>query len=208
MDLEEMKKGWSVLNERLQRNEILNKRLVKEMIEKRIFNAYQWLLYKNIIALTIYLLGLLLTSCAHYYCGTPMLVVYTIGAFLVFSTLLGMPMFVVFLRFDLEKPLKETFRIVLFYRKSMRICYPLIVALGTAAFLFVYFYYWNLETWGIRTAVFFITLVIALGGSVLEYRIDGSKLAALQKGLQDLKEFDEEDHSETSVSSSGNDSSF
>ena len=82
------------------------------------------------------------------------------------------------------------------------------VALGTAAFLFVYFYYWNLETWGIRTAVFFITLVIALGGSVLEYRIDGSKLAAVQKGLQDLKEFDEEEHSETSVSSSGNDSSF
>lgn len=35
MELEELKAGWNVLNDRLAQNEILNKRIIKEMIINR-----------------------------------------------------------------------------------------------------------------------------------------------------------------------------
>ena len=35
MELEELKAGWNVLNERLAQNEILNKRIIKDMIVTR-----------------------------------------------------------------------------------------------------------------------------------------------------------------------------
>lgn len=41
MDLEEMKAGWSVLNERLAQNEILNQRIIREMISTRTRTAYE-----------------------------------------------------------------------------------------------------------------------------------------------------------------------
>lgn len=41
MDMEEMKKGWMVLNERLSQNEILNRRIIKEMLTTRTQTAYE-----------------------------------------------------------------------------------------------------------------------------------------------------------------------
>lgn len=41
MDLEEMKAGWNVLGERLAQNEILNQRIIKEMIATRTRTAYE-----------------------------------------------------------------------------------------------------------------------------------------------------------------------
>lgn len=41
MDMEEMKKGWMVLNERLSQNEILNRRIIKEILTTRTRTAYE-----------------------------------------------------------------------------------------------------------------------------------------------------------------------
>lgn len=35
MELEELKAGWSILNEQLAKSEMLNKRIIKEMITNR-----------------------------------------------------------------------------------------------------------------------------------------------------------------------------
>lgn len=40
MDLEDLKAGWSVLNEQLEKNKILNERMVKEMITMRTKSVY------------------------------------------------------------------------------------------------------------------------------------------------------------------------
>ena len=52
MELEELKAGWNVLNERLAQNEILNKRIIKEMIINRTQSAYERLL--GLICLDLY----------------------------------------------------------------------------------------------------------------------------------------------------------
>lgn len=41
MDLEDLKAGWSVLNEQLEQNKILNERMVKEMIAMRTKSVYE-----------------------------------------------------------------------------------------------------------------------------------------------------------------------
>ena len=47
MELEELKAGWNVLNERLAQNEILNKRIIKEMIVTRTNSALSRLKWMN-----------------------------------------------------------------------------------------------------------------------------------------------------------------
>ena len=40
MNLDEMKNSWNVLNERLEQNEILNKRIIEEMVASKTKSAY------------------------------------------------------------------------------------------------------------------------------------------------------------------------
>ena len=40
MDLEKMKLGWDALNERLERNEVVNQKIIKEMISAKTKSAY------------------------------------------------------------------------------------------------------------------------------------------------------------------------
>ncbi len=47
MELEELKAGWNVLNERLAQNEILNKRIIKDMIVTRTNSALSRLKWMN-----------------------------------------------------------------------------------------------------------------------------------------------------------------
>lgn len=53
MELEELKQNWQLLNERLEKNEILNKRIIKEMIMKRTSSIYSKLLNMEIWGLIL-----------------------------------------------------------------------------------------------------------------------------------------------------------
>ena len=53
MELEELKAGWNVLNERLAQNEILNKRIIKEMIINRTQSAYERLFRFDLFGLIL-----------------------------------------------------------------------------------------------------------------------------------------------------------
>lgn len=192
MELEELQAGWNVLNKRLAQNEILNKRIIKEMIRSRVLNAYQRLLRKNIVGYTVYFAALLLTALAHTVFGTPLLVVYIVGVFLCFSLLCSIPTFVIFLSFNMEKPLTDSFRRILFYQRSMRFLYPFIVGLGSCAMLFIFVYFKHYENVR-QIAINVLCFLIAFLGSMIEYRCDRKKLGAMKKGLEELKEFEEEE---------------
>lgn len=191
MELEELQGGWNVLNERLAQNEILNKRIVKEMIRGRVLNAYQRLLRKNIIGYAIHFVALFITALAHPFFGTSLLVVYIIGGILCFNLLCSIPTFVMFLRFDMQKPLTDSYRRILYYQRSMRFMYPFIVGLGLCAMLFIFIYFKQFERdWQI--AIFVLASLIASLGSMIEYRCDRKKLEAMKEGLEELKEFEED----------------
>ena len=53
MELEELKASWSVLNEQLEKSEMLNKRIIKEMITNRTQSAYERLFRYDIFGLIL-----------------------------------------------------------------------------------------------------------------------------------------------------------
>lgn len=195
MELEELKTSWNILNERLNQNEILNKRIIKEMITSRILTAQQRLLWKNILGYTIYLTCLLLTCFSHALFGTPLLVVYSVSCLLLLGAILGLPAFISLLKFDIHRPLKDSFARILFYQKSLRICYPIIVCLCLFLILFIFFYFRDFKA-DKQTFIFIFIFLLGSVGSVIEFRWDNSKLKAIKQGLEELKEFEKEPDSE------------
>ncbi|MBO4985243.1 MAG: hypothetical protein J6C87_06325 [Bacteroides sp.] len=58
MNLEEMKQGWNVLNNRLAQNEIVNQRIIKEMIMRKTESAHDILYRQNLRGVIItFLIG-------------------------------------------------------------------------------------------------------------------------------------------------------
>lgn len=192
MELEELKANWNVLNERLQKNEILNKRIVKDMITNRILTAQQRLMWKMIIGYCVYLIALLLAAFAPVLFGTPLLIAYSVGALLLVVALGGLPAFISFWRLDIKKPLMDSFRRLLFFQKYMRIAYPIVVISGFVLQSCIFFYYWKLGA-NRMTFLYVFAFFTALIGSLVEYRWDSSKLEAMKKGFEELKEFEKEE---------------
>ena len=56
MNLDEMKNSWNVLNERLEQNEILNKRIIEEMVASKTKSAYDCIYNQELRGLYILLL--------------------------------------------------------------------------------------------------------------------------------------------------------
>ena len=56
MNLDEMKNSWNVLNERLEQNEILNKRIIEEMVASKTKSAYDSIYNQELRGLYILLL--------------------------------------------------------------------------------------------------------------------------------------------------------
>ena len=50
MNLDEMKNSWNVLNERLEQNEILNKRIIEEMVASKTKSAYDCIFPVSLIS--------------------------------------------------------------------------------------------------------------------------------------------------------------
>lgn len=60
MELNELKETWNLLNEQLKRNEVMNQKVVKKLIEKRMLNARDRLVITNVAAVLI--MGIVLTA--------------------------------------------------------------------------------------------------------------------------------------------------
>ncbi|WP_075555686.1 hypothetical protein [Parabacteroides timonensis] len=195
MELEELKANWNILNERLQKNEILNKRIVKDMITSRILTARERLMWKIIIGYCIYFACILLTAFSPVLFGTPLFMVYCLIGFMVAILLGGLPAFISFYGFNVENPLTDSFRRLLFYQKFMRLGYPIIVIAGLVLMTILCWDHWKFGANRI-TFVYVSAFLIAIVGSCVEYRWDSSKVEAMKKGLEELKEFEEEDYLE------------
>lgn len=192
MELEELKANWNILNERLQKNEILNRRIVKDMITNRILTAQQRLQWKMVIGYCVYLIALLLAVFAPVLFGTPLFIAYSVGGLLLVVALGGLPAFISFCRIDIKKPLMYSFRRLLFFQKYMRVAYPVVVVSGLVLLSGIFFNFWKLGA-NRMTFIYVFAFLTALIGSLVEYRMDSSKVEAMKKGLEELQEFEEEE---------------
>lgn len=192
MDLDNLKANWNVLNERLQKNEILNRKIIKDMITNRILTARERLMWKIIIGYGLYLFGILLIAFSPILFGAPLFLVYSLIGLLVAILLGGLPAFISFYGFNIEKPLTDSFRRLLYYQKYLRVGYPIIIILALVWQTVIFFYYWELGA-NRMTFVYILTFLILVVGSLIEYRWDSSKLNAMKKGLEELREFEAEE---------------
>lgn len=192
MNLDELKANWNILNERLQKNEILNRRIIKDMITSRILTARERLMWKIIIGYCIYFVCILLTAFSPFLFGAPLFMAYCLVGFMVAIILGGLPAFNTFYGFSVEKPLTDSFRRLLLYQKFMRLGYPIIVISGLVLMTVIFSVYGKFGANRI-TFIFVSASVIAVVGSFIEYRWDSSKLEAMKKGLEELRDFEEEE---------------
>lgn len=194
MELEELKASWSVLNEQLEKSEMLNKRIIKEMITNRTQSAYERLFRYDIFGLI-----LCFTLCVMF----PVLVttgklVLKPAAFAILegAILIGFVMQFFFLfilgRFDMEKKkICDLTRLTLTYKLWMKRNFTIGSGIGMIAivsFLFIEKAH-LVGGWEIRLAIVFLFATIF---SYYQIRFYLKNIRVIEKGLEELKEFEEE----------------
>ncbi|WP_455672288.1 hypothetical protein [Phocaeicola sp.] len=193
MDLEDMKAGWNVLNERLAQNEILNQRIIKEMIITRTKSAYEKIYaygWKDLF-ITLFV-GIILFPGIMFFSEHPMawttfilgevillwaLVIYVLSVYCLSKFKLG------------TSTTTELLRVVMKYK---RLCwYSKVYGSALAICFFV-----NMWMEGVFTNIYVIvTTAVMLGFGLLfslaHLRWHDGKLKEVEQGLAELKEFEE-----------------
>lgn len=193
MELEELKASWNILNERLQQNEILNKRIVKEMITKRTMAARDRLLKVNVGgALFILLIAIvIIITRGRVVVRLEAEIITWAGLSLAFAYMLFSICFLS--RFNMEKcSLAELSRWTIKLRRMLRLellIAPLVGLLMLIAIFFVHHHYRS-----VRQMLFDLVMVLLVGVvSYCGYKfIDKRSVDEIEKGLEELKEFEEE----------------
>lgn len=85
-----------------------------------------------------------------------------------------------------------SFRRLLFFQKYMRVAYPVVVVSCLILLSGIFFYFWKLGA-NRMTFIYVFAFLTALIGSLVEYRMDSSKVEVMKKGLEELQEFEEEE---------------
>lgn len=192
MDLDEMKAGWNTLNELLARNEILNRRMIKEMITARTQSAYdiiyrcEWqqlllTLFIGIILFVGYNLSDLPLKCSSFiFLETIMFIALLIGAFMIYTLS----------KFNLGRmKVNELTHIVLTYKKYYwyNKKYGSLIGLGgIVIFLFLENTHTNFHV----LLTIFIMLIIGGVYSFTKIRKHAQKIKEVEQGLEELAEFE------------------
>ena len=194
MELEELKASWNILNEQLANSEMLNKRIIKEMITNRTQSAYDRLFRFDLFGL-ILVLGLCIMFPILVTTGKIVLKPLSF-ALLEGAVAIGLFMqlffFSVLLRFDMEKKkICELTKLVLTYKLWMKRNTVIGSWIGMAALIaFLFIEKARLVgNWEMRlTGAFILASVVMF----FQTRFYLKNIRAVEKGLSELKEFEEE----------------
>lgn len=198
MELEELKASWNVLNERLEKSEMLNKRIIKEMIANRTQSAYERLWRYDIVGLIVAFVICVMFSVLTF---TGELVMKPLSFVVVEGCLvIGILMQIFFLsihtKFDLEKKrICELARLEFTYKLWMKRNHVIGTGIGLVGILAFLFIEQDrlVVGWEIRLGV------ALLFGALIAYtqiRFYQRNIRIIEKGLEELKEFEEEPVSE------------
>lgn len=191
MNLDELKKGWSVLNERLSQNEVISQRIIKEMILRKtnaaydsIYRASKWSL------MVIFLLGGLLLPFAKMQ-GMPIYreTFIAMETFIFLGFLYEGYMFYLLSRFNLNTmKVDEAMRSMLKYKK-MYINNQRCAKYGALLIIIVCMGLQNAFTPLVIALTILFTLIAFFLGYTQDKRLRQS-LQEIEDGLRELKEYE------------------
>ncbi|MDF9831142.1 hypothetical protein [Parabacteroides sp. PF5-6] len=194
MELEELKASWGILSERLAQNEIVNQRLVREMIEKKTLSAQSRLQRYDLFSLVVVFVTIILL---------PLIKINTVlltSSFIVLMSMMALALAVqaylmyLLLGIDLQgKGIVENMKVILRYKllnKRNHTWGAVVGLLGGGAVILlqgdkIYFHTMNVVT-------IVVLLLCTAFVSVVQYRFYRNNIAAMEKGLRELEDFEKE----------------
>lgn len=194
MELDDLKAGWSVLNERLQQNEILNKRIIEDMIKQRgetaIGRLYRYDLFAAITILGIWVI-LYFTS---FFMPTKgganhhmMIIASTLFPFGLWQLMKVSLLRKIDFRAD---GLQQTTALIERYRRW--VYRETFVAIPYAIFIMVYVFLTTPQTTTFTLFAISIGIVVGTFLTILEYYFYKNNISKSRQALKELKEFEEE----------------
>jgi Ca2+/Na+ antiporter len=196
METDELKAGWSVLSERLEKNEILNKRIIKEMISKRTRSAYNRLLGYNVFGLVI-LFGVILwvfLFAVIQYKGFPLPILIASEAGLIISVIWQTVKVRILNRFQLLNT-GAVIDLSLWaakYKLLIRREFIVTFVGGSLFLLLLFFLFHNFTLWAILFVV-----VLAIFVFILDYiiyiHVEKRNILTIEQTIAELKELEKED---------------
>ena len=200
MELEALKASWNKLDERLAETEIVNLRVVKEVIQQKTKSAYEGIIGQNLYTLVVNIL-IICVVFPYVYMNTPIRTVsFAIVEGLMVIGLIPMIRKLLLLsKFDLAgKKSYELSRLVLNYKK---ICHNetlgtiVIVATGFISFYiselgFNPCYKFEVSRVLLVIGLTLITFAIAFGIGLWQIRRHAQQLQEIDRGLEELREFE------------------
>lgn len=201
MELDDLKTSWNALDKRLAKTEIVNLRIVKEMVTQKTKTAFDHIMGLNIYSLVVNLIIISLV-CPYVYMNTPI----STSSFVILEVamLIGLTPIVrkllLLSKFDLDaKKTSELSRLVLNYKQVC--CNESLWTIGcvTAAAIGFYIselgfntqvtYTFNHRIW-LVVGLTLLTFALAFAIGWVQYRRHAQQMQEIELGLQELKEFE------------------
>jgi len=193
MELEEMKAGWDALSNRVARNEILNQRIIKEMVANRTQSAYAKLFRFDLINIIITAIVTVLLPVLKINSIMTLSSFFVLGCLLVSILTAQIYQFSFLMRFNMEsKSLCQLSWLALKYKLWIKrnfmfsfICSFLVII---AVFLLqgdsIYHDWWRYYIVGFAFAIGILI-------SYLQIHFYNRNIITIEKGLKELKDFEE-----------------
>ncbi len=194
MNLDEMKNSWNVLNERLEQNEILNKRIIEEMVASKTKSAYDCIYNQELRGLYIILLIALIVLPANRFLGINMKLssFILLEAVMCLALLFQSAILYSLSKFKLNyKKVNELTRTVLKYRKfyNYNKKYGTLLGLGAVIVFMIS------ESKLTNPYAFLPVLAVMIVGCIYSYtkmKQHEQRIQEVEQGLVELKEFESE----------------
>ena len=190
MELEELKQKWDILSKEVEKQKIINKKLMDNVVNQKLKGliSYNWfVLALSILVIPfVYYLGKRsgLSDLTFIYIGLAVVIIFAIWDMLNFRVLLKAKSY--------NQDLISAEKTIIKYRKNTingYIC-AYIFIIPYLAYFFSFF-----KPYLIGSKLTWITILIFLGAlafTVIELRWNMGKIKTLQKSIEELKEFEEE----------------
>lgn len=195
MELDELKAGWNVLNERLAQNEILNKRIIKDMITTRTQSAYERLFKFDLFGIILLIaLGILLPFIdVALKAGTKPISFVLLEGVLIVGLVAQCFIFSLLAKFNMDKMnISELSRLTLKYKLWVRRNYVWGTVLATIVLIAFYFIQ---RAYLVSDAPLRLVVAFPFAFTIIYYTIRFYKknIQIIEKGLEELKEFEKEE---------------
>ncbi len=200
MELEALKASWNKLDERLAETEIVNLRMVKEMIQQKTKSAYDGIIGHNLYTLVVNFL-IICVVFPYVYMNTPIRTVSfaIVEGVMVIGLIPLIWKLMLLSKFDLDvKKCNELSSLVLNYKKICHSEKLWTIILVVAALISFYIselgfnpcYKFEVSRMLVVVGLTLITFAVGLGFGIYQIRRHTQQLQEIERGLEELREFE------------------